>query len=310
VKKLFSSTANKAMTLSVSMALLLLVGKIFAYLLTQSAAVFADAFEAIGHLFTTLISAFSLWYARQPPDKEHPYGHGKIVYFSAACEGMFIAAASVVIFIVSIEHLLYHEQVDSPLVGLSILVPLVLLNLALGFYLLYAGRKQNSLVLKANGVHTLSDVWMNIGVILSLLLVKLTGIYWLDPLVGMLVGGYILITAIRLLVSAYRGLVERACDEVGATIMSILHLARRDGLIIDFHELTFRKVDHKLWIEVHLLFAESISLKEAHSKTCEVEILLKKEFPKEQLWITTHLEPDSHDDSHPKGHPELDRNLS
>ena len=92
-----------AVVISIAISILMLLGKSWAYILTASTAIFSEAVESIVHLFITVISAVCFWYSRQPPDKEHPYGHGKIVYFSAAWEGLLILFAGVTIVVAPVD---------------------------------------------------------------------------------------------------------------------------------------------------------------------------------------------------------------
>lgn len=295
-----------AMSMSVLAAFLMLVGKITAYVLTQSSAIFADALESVVHLFATAIAALSLWYSQQPADKEHPYGHGKIAYFSAAGEAIVILFAAVSIIFMAIEALINGVELNQLDTGLAVLSALAVVNLLLGYLLLYTGKKYHSLVLIANGKHVLTDMWTSVGVVVGVLVVYLTDIKWLDPLIAIGVGINIIFTAARLLLQAYRGLMERASEEIDEKLHNILRLAQKESLIISYHLLRHRKVDNRLWVEFHVLFDDSFTLKEAHDRACDIEMRIKASFPDEKLYITSHLEPENHMSTHPQGHPELE----
>jgi cation diffusion facilitator family transporter len=298
-----------AMTMSILAAFLMLVGKITAYTLTQSSAIFADALESVVHLFATVIAALSLWYSQQPADKEHPYGHGKIAYFSAAGEAVVILFAAVSIIFMSIESLVNGNELEQLDTGLLVLSALAFINLLLGYLLLHTGKKYHSLVLVANGKHVLADMWTSIGVVLGVLVVHLTGMKWLDPLIAMAVGINIVITAGKLLLQSYQGLMEKASEDTDLKLHVILKKAQEEGVFLSYHLLRHRTVDNRLWVEFHLQFEDDASLKLAHEKACVVEMRIQQAFSNEKLYITSHLEPENHQQTHPKGHPETENTL-
>lgn len=148
-----------AMTSSLLVAVLMLVGKSGAYYLTGSVAIMSDAVESVIHIIATSVAAFGLWYSMRPADANHPYGHGKIVYFSAGFEGALILVAGVGVIGVGIEGLIAGVELRQLDIGLAITAALALVNLGLGMFLIYAGKKAKQLVLIANGTHVLTDMW-------------------------------------------------------------------------------------------------------------------------------------------------------
>jgi cation diffusion facilitator family transporter len=284
-----------AMRASLAVAVVMLVGKSAAYFLTGSTAILSDALESVIHLFATAGAAFSLWYAAQPPDAEHPYGHGKMAYFSSGFEGALILAAAVGIFIEAIRALVAGPELTNLDAGLAITAGLAIVNLALGVTLVRVGRRTRAFVLEANGKHVLTDMWTSIGVLLGVGLVWATGIVWLDPIVAMLAGANILWTAGRLIRAAYAGLMERADDDETAQALAMLESAVSDGRIVGFHHLRHRRVNDIVWIEMHLLFPDDLPLDEAHRRATSVETDLRALFPRDRVQLTSHLEPASHE---------------
>lgn len=295
-----------AMGTSMAVSVLMLLGKIAAFVLTDSTAIFSDAAESVVHVFATGIAGVSLWYSTQPPDQTHPYGHGKIAYFSMAFEGGFILFAALSVFYTALRALMYGHQIHELGTGLGILGILTLVNLVLGWFLIRVGRTQNSLVLEANGKHVLTDMWTSLGVIVGIGLVWLTGVTWLDPVVALLVGSNIMWTAGKLLYRAYHGLMERADREDTERLVRDLEAAVDEDMIMGYHQLRHRRVNDQVFIEVHLLFPRNLSVDEAHRRAHEVEDRLEALFPKDETYITSHLEPENHEAAHPEGHQEPD----
>ncbi|QXD16122.1 cation diffusion facilitator family transporter [Rhodocaloribacter litoris] len=292
------------MAASLAVSFLMLAGKMTAYFITGSAAILSDAVESVIHLFATGFAAFSLWYAVRPPDAGHPYGHGKIAYFSSGFEGGLILIAAVTILYSAVRALIEGPALRQLDVGLWILAGLTLVNLGLGLALVYVGRRHRSLVLEANGRHVLTDMWTSLGVLAGVGLVALTGRTWLDPLVAVAVAVNILWTGVRLVRQAVSGLMEAADAGDTQKILSVLDRAVADGLISGYHQVRHRRVNDQRWIEYHLLFPETLSITEAHDRSHVVEAAIAREFEGAEVFVTAHLEPEAHAAAHPEDHTE------
>jgi cation diffusion facilitator family transporter len=293
-----------AMRASLLVAVLMLVGKLTAYLITGSTAILSDAAESVVHILATAIAAMSLWYARQPADRQHPYGHGKIAHFSAGFEGALILTAALYIVFEGVQALIVGPELRSLDVGLAITAALALINLALGLTLVHVGRTHNLLVLVANGQHVLTDMWTSIAVVIGVGIVWFTGILWLDPAIAIAAGLNIMWTAIGLIRRALAGLFDAADPESTRRILECLDRAKAEGLIADYHQLRHRAADALRWVEVHMLVDGAMSIDEAHRRVTQVEESINALFPG-TVHLTTHIEPAAHDQHHPGGHPEL-----
>ena len=299
------------MLASLAVAILMLVGKTTAWFITGSAAILSDALESVVHLFATGFAAFSLWYSDKPPDDAHPYGHGKVAYFSSGFEGALITIAALSILYTAITDIIRGPEIEQLGVGLIITGGLALVNLVLGAALVHTGKKHNSIVLRANGQHVLTDVWTSGGVVVGLLLVKITGVVLLDPIVAIFLALNIMWTAGKLMRDAWHGLMETADASDTRAIIDLLNEAQGKGVIAGYHQLRHRRVHDRVWIEYHLLFSESLSIAEAHHESHRVEDALHRLFPRDQVIVTAHLEPEAHEEAHQNRHPEpVDDSLS
>jgi cation diffusion facilitator family transporter len=301
---------GRAMGASLAVAVLMLFGKLAAYFLTGSTAILSDALESVIHLAATGIAAVSLWYAAQPPDAQHPYGHGKIAYFSSGFEGALILLAGGGIVWAGVAALLTGPELQRLGLGLLLTAGLGLVNLALGLYLIRTGKRTNAVVLVANGQHVLTDMWTSLGVLVGVGLVWATGVEWLDPAVAILLGLNITWTAFGLMRTAYRGLMERVEAEETGRVLDVLEAARREGRVEGFHHLRHRRINDQVWIEVHLLLPDALPLDEAHRRATAVEVALQALFPRDVVQVTSHLEPASHEHPEDLGHDEVMDSLS
>jgi cation diffusion facilitator family transporter len=294
----------KSIALSFGVSFLMLVGKSAAFLLTGSAAIMSDAAESVVHVLATAMVAVSLWYSLRPADRSHPYGHGKIAYLSAGFEGGMIMVAAIAIIFTAIAALVQGPELEQLGSGLLIIAALTVVNLALGLYLIRSGRKNNSVILIANGRHVLTDMWTSVGVVAGVFVVWITGIIWLDPLVAILVALNILWTAGGLLREAFGGLMERSDPADTEIILEELERAKQNKEIAGYHQVRHRRVDDQRWIEYHLLFPDELTLSVAHERSHVVEERLKSRFGSDISIVTAHLEPRAHDRAHPRGHVE------
>lgn len=298
-----SDPRKLAISISLLISIVMLVGKVAAYLLTHSAAIFSDAAESLIHGAATGLAAYSLWYAARPADTEHPYGHGRIAYFSAGFEGALVFAASIAIVYSGVRGLVYGTELRRLEIGLVIAGGLALINLVLGLALVRIGRQHNALILVANGKHVLSDMWTTAAVILGVGLVMLTGVTWLDPVAALCIGAYIMLSGIGLIRRAFAGLMDQVQPELSQRLIDGLSATVSAGLIADFHQLRCRQVNDEIWVDVHLLVPGESTTLEAHGRVTRAEQSLRALFPADTLHITSHIEPADHTAAHPHGHP-------
>lgn len=296
-----------AMSLSLAVAGVMLVGKLVAYWLTGSYAMLSDAAESVVHLFATAFAAFAMWLAARPADENHPYGHGRMVYFSAGFEGALIFVTALFVAGTAIRALLTGITLTNLGPGIAIAGGLALVNLALGGYLLWLGKRQNALVLVAHARHVLTDVWTTAAALVGLGLVMLTGHEILDPLAALLIGVVIAASGFLLLRRSLAGLMDEAPRTVTETLLAALREEVRAGHISGFHQLRFRQVEDELWIEVHLFVPGAQTVAQSHATATEIEQRIFALFPEQQVWVTSHVEPDeAHADLHGAGHEARD----
>lgn len=286
-----------AMRLSLAVGGLMLAGKVYAYAITGSAAILSDAAESVVHVFAVAFAAWSLWMAAKPADDSHPYGHDKVAFFSAGIEGALIVVAAVYIIYAAVAKWLAGLAIENLSTGTWIVAAASLVNVALGGYLVWLGRRTGSLILVANGHHVLTDAWTSFGVVAGLLLTILTGWLPFDPLVAIAVALNILWTGGRLVRQAVGGLMDEGSPAVDALVRRVLD--RETGARgLAYHALRARPSGATLFVELHLLFPGNVSLVDAHETASEIEAALHREVPA-RLHVITHLEPrDSHDAAH------------
>jgi len=278
-----------AISLSLVVGACLMALKFYVYRLTNSAAVLSDALESIVNVVAGAFALGSILVAARPPDSTHPYGHGKIEYFSAGFEGALIILAALGIFKTGISHLFEPAVLPRLGHGLLILLGISTLNLILGVMLISVGKRTSSITLIADGKHVLTDVYTSAGVMAGLLLVKLTGIYWIDGAIACLVGLHILVSGWKLVRHSFEGLMDAAEPDLLKEIAALLVAERRDPWI-DIHQLRAWRSGDFVHIDLHLILPRDLLLEECHREVRELEKTLVTYFDG-RASVLVHMDP-------------------
>ena len=245
-----------AVAVSLAVGVALLGVKFLAYALTGSAAVFSDALESIVNVMASGFAAWALVLAHQPADEDHPYGHGKAEFLSAAFEGGMILLAALLILAKAAETLVEGAAVERFSSGAILVGVAGLVNGVVGGFLIRVGRRQGSMTLEADGRHLLTDAVTSAAVLLALLSVGLTGRRWIDPAVAAAVAVYIGLTGLRLLSGATAGLMDRQDADDEATLRRLLdaHLGPDavEPRVCSYHKLRHRHAGRFHWIDFHV----------------------------------------------------------
>lgn len=279
----------KAIGLSFLTSLVLLAMKFLTYHMTHSSAVLSDALESIINVVASAFAALSIWMAAKPPDPDHPYGHGKIEYFSAGFEGALIIGAAAGIFYTGFQHLLHPKPLPNLETGMFILLAATGINLLLGMYLVRTGHRTESLALVADGKHILTDVYSSGAVILGLLMVYLTGWLRLDGIVACLVGMNILVAGGKLVYQSFSRLMDASDPDLLERIAEVLEQHRRLDWI-DIHQLRAWRAGAVVHIDLHLVLPHDLSLDKAHQEAKNLEAILMKAFAG-NAGILVHMDP-------------------
>jgi cation diffusion facilitator family transporter len=293
--------ARFAMRISLLVGVLMLAGKVTAYSVTGSSAIFSDAAESVVHVVAVAFAVFSLWLSLRPAIPKFQYGYERITFFSAGFEGAMIVLAAGSILFTTIQKWRHGLQLENLGRGMVLIVAAGVLNAVLGLYLLRIGKRSHSLILEADGKHVLTDSWTSFGVFAGLLLVTFTGWKPFDPLIAIAVAVNILWSGGRLLWQSVKGLLDYSDPAIGHAIRAELDAVCLE-LGLEYHGVRFRTTGYRQIIAVHLLFPYTMPLGEAHRRATQVEERLCKDLgiPAE---VTTHLESmEDHSEVHHARH--------
>lgn len=274
--------------LSIVTAILTIVLKTGAWAMTGSVGLLSDAAESTVNLVAAVVALIALTVAARPATERFLYGRAKAEYFSAAVEGLMIFVAAAVIMVTAVERFVNPRPLENLGIGLVIVVIASVLNGGVALVLLRAGRAHNSITLRADGKHLMTDVVTSAGVLVGVGLVALTGWERLDALVAFAVGINIIITGISLLTESVSGLLDKALPDEDHEIITEI-LRRRTDETVTFHGLQTREAGQERFMSVHVLVPDEWTVKQGHDYIEELEGELKGCLP--GLTLLTHLEP-------------------
>jgi cation diffusion facilitator family transporter len=271
-----ASMERKATRIAVVVAVALLLIKLAAYRATGSTAVFSDAMESLVNVVASLLAVWSVWMAHRPADRTHPYGHGKAEFVSAAIEGGLVVAAAGAVAVKCVNDFGAPEQ---PLQnidwGLLLLASTVLVNGVVGGWLLHLGKSGGSAALEADGIHLLSDAWTSGGAIISLILVRSTGMQWIDPVIALLMAVWLVWCGWRVVRRSLGNLMDE--QDLGDLdrVQQLLDQHCRDGgtapRVCSFHKVRSRHSGREHWVDFHVQLPASTDLHTAHELATQLE---------------------------------------
>lgn len=271
-----------------AISVLLLIIKFIAYFSTHSVAILTDALESIVNVTAGFIGLYSLYVAAIPKDSNHPYGHGKAEFLSAAIEGTLIGVAGLIIMYKAVLNLINPVEIQKLDFGILLVAATAIVNYVVGYFCLRTGRKNNSLALIASGKHLQSDTWSTAGIIVGLILLFFTGFKWIDSAVAILFGVIIIVTGYNILRRSIAGIMDEADAELLSRMVEILNTNRWENLV-DLHNLRVIKYGSVLHLDCHLTLPWYLNLHEAHNEIEELAKLIKKEFG-ESLELFVHTD--------------------
>ncbi|MEM6278813.1 MAG: cation diffusion facilitator family transporter [Verrucomicrobiota bacterium] len=280
---------RKASWISFWIGVLMLVIKGTAWWRTQSAAILGDAAESVVHVAAVAFVVYSLRLSQKPPDKEHPYGHAKISFFSAGFEGGLITFAGLFILVKAVLQWSAGAQPQQLELGSALVALALVINGSLGLYLYRLGKRTGSLIIESNGTHVLVDAWTSLGVLVGVLLTWLTDWFWLDSVCAIFVALHIMRNGGRLLWRSANGLMDRADPAIKAEVVKVLDRVTAE-LGISWHQLRHRHLGDGHWVDFHLVFDDETTVKAAHEMATRIERAVRSELGPNTK-VTSHLEP-------------------
>lgn len=273
----------------VAIAVLLFFVKLAAYYLTESVAVLTDALESTVNVIAGVIGLYSLYVAAKPRDEDHPYGHGKAEFLSAAVEGSLVIMAGLIIIYESIVDFIHPHAIRKLDKGIYLVAITAVINYIVGAISIYRGKKNGSMALQASGKHLQSDTYSTVGIVLGLVVIWVTRLTILDAVVSLIFAGIIIYTGYHILRGSIAGIMDEADMQLLRRMVAYLNVHRRKNWI-DLHNLRVIKYGGLLHIDCHLTLPWYLNLVEAHAEIDALTALIRKQFG-ESIEFFVHTDP-------------------
>ena len=274
--------------LSIGTAVATIGLKTVAWALTGSVGLLSDAVESVVNLLAAVVAFWALRYAASPPDAEHAYGHAKAEYLASAFEGLAILGASVAIALAAWERLADPRPLTEPWAGIAVSTAASAVNGAVASVLMRAGRRLDSITLRSDAHHLLTDVWTSGGVLVGVVLVQITGWHVLDPLIALAVATNIVWMAGKILLETVHGLLDAALPRAELAVLEEVLSRFRTGEV-EVRGVRSRQAGPVRFVDMHVLVPGSWPVQRGHDLCEEVERDVRRVLPRAS--VLTHLEP-------------------
>jgi ferrous-iron efflux pump FieF len=272
---------------SVTVAFTLIGIKIFAYVLTGSVALLSSLIDSVLDAFASVINLLAVRHSLMPADREHRFGHGKAEPLAGLGQAAFISGSSVFLVFEAINHLIHPRPVEHGMTGIVVIFISLLLTIMLVIYQKYVVSRTKSIAIHADSIHYLSDIGLNLSVIIALVLSAYMDLPLADPIIAIGIAAYIIHSAWTILINAYNQLMDKELPD--ADREKIVDIALGHPCVSDLHELRTRTAGQDVFIQLHLEIDGSISLLNAHRIADEVERSLRAAYPNADILI--HQDP-------------------
>lgn len=282
---------KRVMNFSLVASLVLLGVKVSGAVMTGSSAIYSDAAESVVHFLAVAFACWALRLSIKPADETHHFGHDKVSFLSAGFEGAMISSAAMLIFYEAVRQLLFGVEIRNLGFGLAVTSLAAGVNLILGLALVAVGKKSESPLVRANGMHVLTDVWSSVAVLIGLGLYHATEWVWWDPVVAILVACNILRVGIRLIRESLGGLLDEADPLIENRVRELLD-REVASMGLSYHNFRHRHSGRTHWVEFHLVFEDHLSVGEAHDQATRLEAMVADLLSPDGR-VISHLEPRS-----------------
>lgn len=280
---------KKATVVSTSVAAFLTLIKLIIGVASGSVAVLASAVDSILDMFVSIFNYFAINNSEKPADETFNYGRGKIEALASVIEGTIITISGLFLFYQAVEKAFTGEQSSYLSTSLIVMMISLVITILLVIYLNKVAKDTNSMVVKADALHYKTDVYTNIAVLGSLVLVQVTNYEIFDVIVGGGISLFIIYSAYELIKEGVLVLLDRALDE--ELVQNIEKILLSEKETNTFHLLKTREAGHQTFVDVHLVFDCLITLMDAHRVVDRIEEKIRKLDESREWSITIHMDP-------------------
>ena len=290
--KLSSKSKQTAIALSIVTASFLTAFKLAVGLVAGSLAVIASAFDSLMDILVSSVNLIAVKEADKPADREHLYGHGKIESLAGLFQSLLISVSGIYLVVEAVRRLIFGSRLEHIPVAIGVMVISMGLTVLLVIRLKRVLRETQSIIVGTEALHFTTDLLTNGGVIIALVLVRLTGSNLWDLLVAFAIACYILKNSFGILRSAVNELLDRALPieeqrEIEKIILGF------DPKIVGIHNLRTRKIGQRRFVDFHFEIRGESNFNRAHKLTEALIQKIQERFPNSD--VTVHYDPEGAD---------------
>ena len=279
---------RRATNFAVAAAALMIVGKLGAWLATDSVSLLSSLADSVMDVLASLINLFAVRQALQPADREHRFGHGKAEPLAGLGQALFITASAIFLIVEAAGRIMEPEPIARAPVGIGVMVFAIVVTTALVTYQRRVVRLTGSTAIRADSLHYAADILMNVGVIAALALAMTAGWALADPIIAIAIAGVIVHAAVRVGWGAIQQLMDHELPEEDRERIRRIVLEHPE--VVDCHDLRTRRSGIDSFIQVHVEMDRSLTLLRAHEISDDVEARIRKAFPHAEVLI--HADPE------------------
>ncbi|WNC68431.1 cation diffusion facilitator family transporter [Thalassotalea nanhaiensis] len=284
----YESLVKLASKAAVAVAFILVTTKIYAWWISNSAAMLASATDSLLDVFASLTSFIILRFSLAPADEEHKFGHGKAENLAALMQSSFVLGSAILLMFHGADRVFNPTPIEHSNVAIGVSILAIVLTLALVILQKYVISRTKSVAIAADSLHYQSDLFLNLGVIVALLLSQFNMVY-ADGIFTILVGIFLIVGAVQIIYHSVHDLMDKELDESDLRIIKDIINANTDAL--GFHELRTRQAGKMKFIQFHLELPDQLVLVEAHKIAEQIEQALLAQF--EHTEVLIHQDPHS-----------------
>jgi len=284
---------RRATAASVTIAATLVVGKLAAWLASDSVAILSSLVDSGMDLLASGVTFYAVRVAQRPPTPSHRFGHGKAESLGALSLAGFVGASAVIVCLAAIDRLVEPVALRATELGIMTMAVSITLTFGLVVFQTRVAEATGSVAVRADRLHYAGDLLTNVAALLALVLVNTTGLQWIDAATGLAITAYLVVSSLRIARGSMQELLDREIpwadrERIEATVAA-------EPEAVGLHDLRTRKSGETLFIEFHVELDGDMPLRRAHDIADRIETALKQLYPAAE--ITIHQEPAGIDDA-------------
>ncbi|MBN1628061.1 MAG: cation transporter [Deltaproteobacteria bacterium] len=281
------STRTGAVKLSMSVVIFLIILKVVVSIISRSISISAQAADSLLDIFSIGITFIALKKAAVPADKEHPFGHGKAEGLAAMIQAALVLGAGFFIIYTSIQRIIHSTAIE-PDEGIAVMIVSIIASFFLSRHLHRVAKATGSTAIDASARNISADVYSAAGVLLGLLMVRITDMVILDPIIALIMAGFVLKAGYEVTVRAVHELIDYALPGEEQQILNNC-LDEHNNLIVEYHAVRSRRAGNVCFIDLHIVMPRYLSFEDSHAMCDHLEQDIRDKISSANVII--HAEP-------------------